>query len=307
MQKNTNLKTYSLKEVEHYKVHGRTEDDMYPLPLFFNGSGIEVNVTGSELWIDLEVDCDVAARGLDVDNLTHIISYSLPDDNAVYNHRSGRTGRAGKTGVSIAIIHSRERNKLRDIEKHIGKAFERCEVPKPKAIIEKQLFNLADRLEKVEVKESDIAEFLPPVLKKLSWLDSEDLLKRLLSLEFNRLLEYYQGAPELDYVPEKEKEKRKKATYDKTRGAQEKDRRTAEEGYERVFVNAGKADGFFAPTLIDLINKNTHGERVELGRIDLLTNYSLFDVKAGDAKRVVRALNVIKRKLFIAEPINNRI
>ena len=240
--------------------------------------------------LQLLVATDVAARGLDVDNLTHIISYSLPDDNAVYNHRSGRTGRAGKTGVSIAIIHSRERNKLRDIEKHIGKAFERCEVPKPKAIIEKQLFNLADRLEKVEVKESDIAEFLPPVLKKLSWLDSEDLLKRLLSLEFNRLLEYYQGAPELDYVPEKEKEKRKKATYDKNRGAQEKDRRTAEEGYERVFVNAGKADGFFAPTLIDLINKNTHGERVELGRIDLLTNYSLFDVKAGDAKRVVRAL-----------------
>ena len=177
--------------------------------------------------LQLLVATDVAARGLDVDNLTHIISYSLPDDNAVYNHRSGRTGRAGKTGVSIAIIHSRERNKLRDIEKHIGKAFERCEVPKPKAIIEKQLFNLADRLEKVEVKESDIAEFLPPVLKKLSWLDSEDLLKRLLSLEFNRLLEYYQGAPELDYVPEKEKEKRKKATYDKTRGAQEKDRRTA--------------------------------------------------------------------------------
>ncbi|MGM9869672.1 MAG: DEAD/DEAH box helicase, partial [Sodaliphilus sp.] len=238
----------------------------------------------------LLVATDVAARGLDVDDLTHIISYSLPDDNAVYNHRSGRTGRAGKTGVSIAIIHSRERNKLRDIEKHIGKPFERCEVPKPKAIIEKQLFNLADRLEKVEVKESDIAKFLPPVLKKLSWLDSEDLLKRLLSLEFNRLLEYYQDAPELDYVPEKEKEKRKKVTYDKSRGAKEKDRRTAEAGYERVFINAGKADGFFAPSLIELINKNTHGERVELGRIDLLTNYSLFDVKAGDAKRVVRAL-----------------
>ena len=200
--------------------------------------------------LQLLVATDVAARGLDVDNLTHIISYSLPDDNAVYNHRSGRTGRAGKTGVSIALIHSRERNKLRDIEKHIGKTFERCEVPKPNAIIEKQLFNLADRLEKVEVKEDEIAEFMPSVLKKLSWLDSEDLLKRMLSLEFNRLIEYYKDAPELDYVPEKEKskrEKRAKVKYDNTR---DKDCRTAEEGYERVFVNAGKADGFFAPSLI---------------------------------------------------------
>ncbi|MDY5404727.1 MAG: DEAD/DEAH box helicase [Sodaliphilus sp.] len=240
--------------------------------------------------LQLLVATDVAARGLDVDNLTHIISYSLPDDNAVYNHRSGRTGRAGKTGVSIALIHSRERNKLRDIEKHIGKTFERCEVPKPNAIIEKQLFNLADRLEKVEVKEDEIAEFMPSVLKKLSWLDSEDLLKRMLSLEFNRLIEYYKDAPELDYVPEKEKskrEKRAKVKYDNTR---DKDCRTAEEGYERVFVNAGKADGFFAPSLIELLNRNTHGERVDLGRIDLLSNYSLFDVKAGDAKRVVKAL-----------------
>ncbi|MDO4512304.1 MAG: DEAD/DEAH box helicase [Bacteroidales bacterium] len=239
--------------------------------------------------LQLLVATDVAARGLDVDDLTHIISYSLPDDNAVYNHRSGRTGRAGKTGVSIALIHSRERNKLRDIEKHMGKQFERCEVPKPNAIIEKQLFNLADRLENVEVKEDDIAEYMPQVLKKLSWLDSEDLLKRMLSLEFNRLLEYYQDAPELDYVPEKEKAKKreKKPKYDNTR---DKDCRTAEEGYERVFVNAGKADGFFAPSLIELVNRNTHGERVDLGRIDLLTNYSLFDVREGDAKRVVKAL-----------------
>ena len=148
----------------------------------------------------------------------------------------------------------------------------------------------ADRLEKVEVKEDEIAEFMPSVLKKLSWLDSEDLLKRMLSLEFNRLIEYYKDAPELDYVPEKEKskrEKRAKVKYDNTR---DKDCRTAEEGYERVFVNAGKADGFFAPSLIELLNRNTHGERVDLCRIDLLSNYSLFDVKAGDAKRVVKAL-----------------
>lgn len=238
--------------------------------------------------LQLLVATDVAARGLDVNDLTHIISYSLPDDNDIYNHRSGRTGRAGKTGVSIAIIHSRERSKLHAIEKHIGKEFERHEVPKPKEIIEKQLFNLANRLECVEVQEEDIAEYLSPILKKLSWLSTEELLKRVLSLEFNRLLEYYRGAPVLDYVPEKAK--REKIKYDKNRSKSEKDTRTAEKGYERVFINAGKADGFFAPNLIQLINEHTHGERINLGRIDLLTNYSLFDVKAGEASHIVKAL-----------------
>ena len=136
--------------------------------------------------LQLLVATDVAARGLDVNDLTHIISYSLPDDNDIYNHRSGRTGRAGKTGISIAIIHSRERSKLRQIEKHIGKAFERREVPKAEEIIEKQLFNLADRLENVDVREEEIAPYLPNVLKKLSWLSGEDVIKRLLSLEFNQ-------------------------------------------------------------------------------------------------------------------------
>ena len=239
--------------------------------------------------LQLLVATDVAARGLDVSELTHVISFSLPDDNDVYIHRSGRTGRAGRTGVSIAIIHSRERSKLRTIEKHMGKKFERHDVPTPEDIIEKQLFNLADRLEKVEVKEDEITEYLPGVLKKLSWLSSEDLLKRVLSLEFNRLLEYYKNAPVLDYVPEK-KPKAERKKYDAPPTRAEKDRRTAEEGYERVYINAGKADGFFASDLIRLINANTRGQHIDLGRIDLLTNYSLFDVRQGDAHRVVSAL-----------------
>lgn len=242
--------------------------------------------------LQLLVATDVAARGLDVDDLTHVISYALPDDNAVYTHRSGRTGRAGKRGTSIAIIHSRERNKLRDIEKHLGKTFERREVPKPEEIIEKQLFNLADKLEKVEVKEEEIAAYLPAVGKKLSWLSGEDLLKRLLSLEFNRLLDYYRNAPVLDYVPEKRKGKGK-ASDDNTphtHTLEEKDRRTGEPGFNRVYINAGKADGFFVKDLIRLINNNTRGEHVDLGRIDLLSHYSLFDVRAGEAGRVIGAL-----------------
>lgn len=239
--------------------------------------------------ITLLVATDVAARGLDVDDLTHVINYGLPDDTAVYTHRSGRTGRAGKTGVSVAIIHSREKGKLREIEKIIGKKFERKEVPSPHAIIEKQLYSLADRLEKVQVNDEEISKYTPGVVKKLGWLSNEDLIKRLLSLEFNRLLQYYADAPKIDFIDEKpaKKERREPA---KPRTDKEKDRRTAEKGMERIYVNAGKNDGFYAGNLIDILNRNVPGQRVDVGRIDLMPGYSLFDVRKKDARRVVAAI-----------------
>lgn len=259
--------------------------------------------------ITLLVATDVAARGLDVDDLTHVINYGLPDDTAVYTHRSGRTGRAGKTGVSIAIIHSREKGKLREIERIIGKKFERKEVPTPEHIIEKQLYNLADRLERVEVNEEEINHYLPGVIKKLSWLSTEDLLKRVLSLEFNRLLNYYKDAPNIDFIDEKPaKEKKGKERQTKEHPTdREKDRRTAERGMARIYVNLGKADGFFAGNVIDMLNKNVEGRRVDVGRIDLLPSYSLFDVKKADAKRVVAALKGLEffgKRVFseIADP-----
>ncbi len=237
--------------------------------------------------ISLLVATDVAARGLDVDDLTHVINYGLPDDTAVYTHRSGRTGRAGKTGVSVAIIHSREKGRLREIERIIGKKFERRQVPTPEHIIEKQLYNLADRLERVEVNDGEIDKYLPGVLKKLSWLSAEDLLKRVLSLEFNRLLDYYKDAPDIDIKDERPTRERPERA---PRSDKDKDRRTAERGMARIYVNAGKADGFFAGNLIDLLNHNIAGQRVDVGRIDLLPGYSLFDVRKGDARRVVQAL-----------------
>lgn len=254
--------------------------------------------------LQLLVATDVAARGLDVNDLTHVINYGIPDDIATYTHRSGRTGRAGKTGVSVAIIHSKEKSKIRLIEKRIGRPFEHLEVPKPKQIIEKQLYNLADRLEKVKVDEEEIEKYLPGIKKKLDWLSGVDLLKRVLSLEFNRLLEYYKDAPVLD-IPVQEKSGRNKKGRDRNddpreRTIDEKDRRTAENGYERVYVNLGKADGFFAPNLIELINQNTKGGRINLGRIDLLSKYSLFDVKKGDAHR---AINAIKNADFYGKRV----
>lgn len=237
----------------------------------------------------LLVATDVAARGLDVDDLTHVINYGLPEDTAVYTHRSGRTGRANKTGVSVAIIHSREQRKLKEIEKKIGKTFEYKKVPTPEHIIEKQLYNLADRLERVEVNENEIAKYIPGVRKKLEWLSEEDLLKRVFSLEFNRLLNYYKDMPDLDLNAPESGEGRGKKRGEK-RERRDKDRREAEPGYVRLALNVGKAQGFFPGNLMETINKNVTGNKPEIGRIDLMPDYTLFDVRKGDERRVIDAL-----------------
>ncbi len=250
----------------------------------------------------LLVATDVAARGLDVDDLTHVINYGLPDDVAVYTHRSGRTGRANKTGVSVAIIHSREKGRLREIEKRIGKEFEYKKVPTPDHIIEKQIYHLADRLERVEVDDEKIQQFLPGVRKKLEWLSEEDLLKRVLSLEFNRLLDYYRDMPDIDLNASAKGDRKSKGDREEKgdrgdrkqrksgRDNGDKDRRTAEEGYERLMVNIGKAAGFFPGNLMELVNRSVVGTKPEIGRIDLLPEYTLFDVRKKDARKVVDAL-----------------
>jgi ATP-dependent RNA helicase DeaD len=225
---------------------------------------------------------------------------------ATYTHRSGRPGRAGKTGTSIAIVHSRERGKLRDIEKRIGKSFERKEVPTPDHIIEKQLYNLADRIERVQVDDEQISKYFTGVERKLGWLSQQDLLKRVLSLEFNRLLDYYKDAPAIENIEERPAGRGRKEK-DKNISPREKDRRTADPGMARVYVNAGKNDGFFAGNLIDILNRTIKGQRVDVGRIDLMPGYSLFDVKKGDARRVVEALagfDFVGNKLYaeIADP-----
>ena len=246
----------------------------------------------------LLVATDVAARGLDVDDLTHVINYGLPDDVAVYTHRSGRTGRANKTGVSIAIIHVKEKGKIRQIEKILGREFEYMKVPTPEHIIEKQLYNLADRLERVEVNEAEIEKYLPGVRKKLEWLSEEDLLKRVLSLEFNRLLAYYQNMPDIDL---NESDKRSKRAERERPSRREKDRRDAEQGYARIMVNIGKAAGFFPGNLMELVNRNVNGPKPEIGRIDLMPGYTLFDVRKEDAKRV---LNSLRHATFFGDRIH---
>jgi ATP-dependent RNA helicase DeaD len=243
--------------------------------------------------LQLLVATDVAARGLDVNDLTHVINYGLPEDTESYTHRSGRTGRAGKTGISIAIINLREKGRMREIERIINKKFTLGTLPTGQQICEQQLIKLMDDIEKVKVNEEEIESFLPGIYRKLEWLSKEDLLKRVVSLEFNRFLEYYKNAPEIEAVSGNDRADRdgkRDRKGDRSKG--DKQNRQAEAGYTRLFLNMGKQDGFYANQIIDLVNRNMRkGARPTIGRIDLMQNFSFFEVAEEEAHDVIRALN----------------
>lgn len=170
--------------------------------------------------LQLLIATDVAARGLDVTDLTHVINYNLPDDPDTYIHRSGRTGRAHRKGVSISIIHSREHGRIKELERKVGKPFEKKRVPTGKEICEKQLFHLVDKVENVEVEESQIKDYLPVIFNKLSWLDREELIKRFVSIEFNRFLAYYKDSVDINVEHRSESRGRKE-----TKGFEQRDQR----------------------------------------------------------------------------------
>lgn len=243
--------------------------------------------------LQILVATDVAARGLDVDDLTHVINYGLPDDIESYTHRSGRTGRAGKTGTSISIINLREKGKMKAIEKVIAKKFVPGNIPTGREICEKQLLKVMDDIERVQVNEEEIAAYLPDIFRKLDWLDKEDLIKRVVSMEFNKFLEYYSNAPEIESPSQKGKEGDKK---------QRSNGRKAEPGFARLFINLGKQDNIGPAQIIDMINHNTH-RRITIGRIDLMTKFSFFEVKEKEADIVIKALSklTINRRRVVVE------
>ena len=255
--------------------------------------------------LQLLVATDVAARGLDVNDLTHVINYGLPDDTESYTHRSGRTGRAGKTGISIAIINLRERGKMREIERIINKKFIVGEMPTGKQICEQQLIKLIDDIEKVKVNEEEIESFLPGIYRKLEWLSKEDLIKRVVSMEFNRFLEYYSNAPEIETPTVTDRRGEREPRERKEHGSsREKTERKAEKGYTRLFLNLGKTDGFYANQIIELINRNMKKQRTTIGRIDLMQNFSFFEVAEKQANDVISALNKVNlngRKVVVVE------
>ena len=234
----------------------------------------------------LLVATDVAARGLDVDDLTHVINYGLPDDNENYTHRSGRTGRAGKKGTSISIVHSREKHKIRRIEKEIGKEFVEEDIPQAEEICKKQLYKVMDQIVKTDVEEEQIAPFMKDINRYFEYIDKEDIIKKIVSIEFGKFLSYYANAPEIE-KPSSRKRREERGERREERGQRRS--KKAEEGMRRLFINLGKKDGFFPGELMQFMNKHVAG-RQEVGHIDLGNTISFFDVPEEDAPRVMKAL-----------------
>ena len=236
----------------------------------------------------LLVATDVAARGLDVDDLTHVINFGLPDDIENYTHRSGRTGRAGKKGTSISIIHSREKHKIRNIEKEIGKEFVKAEIPSAEEICKKQLYKVMDQIVKTDVDDEEIAPFMQDINRYFEYIDKDELIKKIVSLEFGKFLAYYAEAPEIEEVKPDKKEK-------KPQSDRQKLQNKAQKGYRRLFINLGKRDGFYPGELMQTLNRFVGG-RQEVGHIDLLDTISYFEVPEKDAKKVMIQLTGIRYK-----------
>jgi ATP-dependent RNA helicase DeaD len=226
-----------------------------------------------EKHIQLLVATDVAARGLDVNDLSHVINYNLPDENQTYIHRSGRTGRAGKKGVSIIISSNRDRRKIKSLEKTINKDIIKKEIPKGKEICEAQLMNLIDRIVNSEVN-NDIEKFIPSILDKISHLNREDLLKQLVSLEFSRFLSFYNNVSDINTVERK----------------RNSDSRKAEKGFSRFFINLGKKHNLRPQNLIGIINDYTKNKDISIGKIDIMEGFSFFEVATNYEKEILSNL-----------------
>ena len=236
--------------------------------------------------LQLLVATDVAARGLDVNDLTHVIHYGLPDDVENYTHRSGRTARAGKMGISIAICHSRERGRLKDIERISHATIERKHLPSGSEICQKQLFHLADRIERVELTEdATLDAVLPELTRKLDWIDREELVKRVMLLEFRRMLDYYESEDAIEEADDKGR-----LPYEGQEKKRDKRNAVAEEGMKRLFINFGKLDHMYPNKLIELVNKCVPG-RVKIGKIDLLPRFAFFEVEEADAREVIESMS----------------
>ncbi len=224
--------------------------------------------------LQLLIATDVAARGLDVNDLTHVINYKIPDQYEAYTHRSGRTGRAGKEGVSIVIVNGRERGKLKSIEKLISKTFQIKSIPNSKDICGKQLFNLINKVKNVDVNESEIESFLTDIYRELEYLSREELIKRFVSVEFNRFLSYYENAADID--GDSSKSSRKKS----------------DENYTRYYINLGKIDKLTPASLIGLINRNLKQHDFGIGQIEILKNFSFFEIEnTVEASVIIKSLN----------------
>ena len=232
--------------------------------------------------LEILIATDVAARGLDVDSLTHVINYSLPDDPEVYTHRSGRTGRAGKNGISIAISNSREGRKLKSIENKSQISFIRKDVPSGKDICSKQLFKLIDKIQKVKVDEKQIEPFLEDIYSKLESLSREDLIKHFVSAEFNKFLEYYNKSKDVKSEAKRGEKNENRKSFN--------DRSNNRESFINFSVNIGRKNGVTPIELISLINRALKSNEIEIGGIDIRESYTIFEIDGSIKKDLMNKI-----------------
>jgi ATP-dependent RNA helicase DeaD len=267
--------------------------------------------------LQLLVATDVAARGLDVNELTHVINFKLPDEDAVYVHRSGRTGRAGNEGVSLTLLTGNEEKRLRYLEKKIGRKFERVDIPGGKEICEKQLFNLIDNIKETEIANSHMESFLPQIFAKFEDMTKEEVITKIVGTEFNRFLEYYRDAPDLNKTSDKRERERNRDrnnARDDDRGGrrdrrdrgerrERKEHKTAE-NMTRYFINQGNKDGMSPKILMGMINSNLGGATPAMGQIEIMKMFSFFEMESGhtsDLQRAAKNMDFNGREISIEE------
>lgn len=261
--------------------------------------------------LQLLVATDVAARGLDVNELTHVINFKLPDEDAVYVHRSGRTGRAANMGISLSLLTAKEESRLRYLEKKIGRKFEKVSIPNGQEICEKQLFSLIDNIKETEITNSHIDSFLPQIFDMFKDMTKEEVLKKIVSTEFNRFLDYYRDAPDLNKTSDKRERERKNDRNNSNdddrgerRGRREKREHKTAANMTRYFINQGKKDGFSPKLLMGMINSHMGGLSPEIGQIEIMKMFSFFEMETGhtsDLQRAAKQMEFNGREVAIEE------
>lgn len=249
-----------------------------------------------ERTLQLLVATDVAARGIDVDSITHVINYNLPDDIENYTHRSGRTARAGKKGQSLVLINTRENGKIRAIEKQIRTKFTVGEIPSPEVICGIQLSSLINKVKAVDVKEEDIAKFLPQIMDDFSTLSKEEVIKKFISVEFNHFIEYYERAGDLNAKSDRGSDREER--FGRDRGDRGRDRRDRDDRDDadktRFFVSLGKRDGLNPGGLLRVICDATGLKSANVGKIDVLPSFSFFEADNKYADSILKEVNGVE-------------
>jgi ATP-dependent RNA helicase DeaD len=243
--------------------------------------------------LQLLIATDVAARGIDVQGITHVINYELPDDVEVYTHRSGRTGRAGNTGISMSIVHSRELYKLKQIERMVQQPFHRFEIPAGKDVCRKQFFFFMEKLLQADISHGDYETYVPMLAEKFAHVTKEEVLKRVAAMEFDRFLKYYENAEDLNVRESRERKPvggSDRREFDNRNKGRERSR-SFDGDYTRLFVNLGTKDGFYKASFLQFILDMSDLRKDVLGKIDMKEMNSWVEVDSNVAKQMIRSLD----------------